>query len=131
MIVDTNVWIRHLTGDPPGQAEVAREFLTTARRIDLPDVVVAECVWVLESVYGVERWRIAEMMRSALELAEMLFYDGTQLRALELYETLNVDYVDAYLLAHAEWGHHGGPVATFDRELERKAQSHEVLLLGE
>jgi predicted nucleic acid-binding protein len=130
MIVDTNVWIRHLTGDPPEQAEVAREFLSTSPRIDLPDVVVAECVWVLESVYGVERWRIAEMMRSALELAEMLFYDGTQLRALELYETLSLDYVDAYVLAHAEWGHYG-PVATFDRELKRKAQSHGVLLLGE
>ncbi len=55
MILDTNVWIRHLTGDPPEQAELATELIATARRIDLPDVVVAECVYVLESVYRVER----------------------------------------------------------------------------
>jgi predicted nucleic acid-binding protein len=130
MIADTNVWIRHLTGDPPEQADIATEFLATARRVDLPDVVVAECVHVLESVYRVDRWRIAEMMRSALELAHQLFYDGTQLRALELYETTGLDYVDSYILAHAEYGSYG-PVATFDRGLKARADSVGVWLLDE
>lgn len=130
MIVDTNVWIRHLTGDPPDQAELATEFLATARRLELPDVVVAECVHVLESVYAVERWRIAEMMRSALGMAAMPFYDGAQLRALELYETIGLDYVDCYLLGYAEYGHYD-PVVTFDRRLKQRAESVGVRVLDE
>lgn len=130
MIVDTNVWIRHLTGDPPRQAEIATEFLATARHLHLPDVVLAECVHVLESVYDVERWRIAEMMRSALGMIAMPFYDGAQMRALELYETIGLDYVDCYVLATAEDGHYG-PVVTFDREIKRRAESVGVQLLGE
>jgi predicted nucleic acid-binding protein len=130
MIVDTNVWIRHLTGDPPDQAELATEFLATARRLELPDVVMAECIYVLESFYGVERWRIAEMMRSALGMAAMPFYDGARLRALELYETLDIGFVDAYLLAYAEYNR-ADPVVTFDRELKKRAQSVGVLVLDE
>lgn len=129
MIADTNVWIRHLTGDPPEQAELATEFLATARRVDLPDVVVAECVYVLESVYGVERWRVAEMMRSALGLT-WSYGDMAVIRALELYETTGLDFVDAYLLGFAEYGNYG-PVATFDRELKAKAESVGVLLIDE
>jgi predicted nucleic-acid-binding protein len=130
MILDTNVLIRHLTGDPPDQAEIATDFMATARSVLIPDVVVAECVFVLESYYGVERWRIAEMMRSALETVTPLAYDPAMYRYLELYETVNVGFVDAYLLAQAEYGN-WGPVVTFDRDLKRRAESHEVVLLGE
>ena len=130
MSPDTDVWIRHLTGDPPEQAELATEVLATARHLVLPDVVVAECVYVLESFYGVERWRVAEMMRSALGMAWVGFYDGAQLRALELYETLGLSYADAYPLAYAEHNNLG-PVVTFDREIDRKAESVGVRLLDE
>lgn len=132
MIPDTNVLIRHLTGDPPDQAAIATEFIATARRrsVRIPDVVIAECVFVLESYYGLERWRVAELMRSALETVSPLAHDPAMYRYLELYETLPVGFVDAYLLAQAEYGN-WGPVVTFDRDLKRRAESHEVLLLGE
>lgn len=133
VVLDTNVWIRHLTGDPPGQAELATELIATERYLDLPDVVLAECVYVLESVYGVERWRIAEMMRSALGYVSHYYsrgYDGTPLRALELYETTGLDFPDVYLLAYTEFNHYG-PVATFDRAIKSRAESVGVLLLDE
>lgn len=53
--VDTNVLIRHLTGDPPAEARRATEILAASERLLLSDVIVAECVYVLDSVYGVER----------------------------------------------------------------------------
>lgn len=130
MVLDTNVWIRHLTGDPPEQAEIATELIATSRRLALPDVVMAECVYVLESVYGVERWRVAEMMRSALGLLAIVADDCTLMRSLELYETAGLDYTDAYLLAYAEYRGEG-PVATFDRALKTRAESVGVLLLDE
>jgi len=128
MVLDTNVWVRHLTGDPPEQSEIATELIATERRLVLPDVVVAECVYVLESVYRVERWRVAEMMRSALGLTAIVADDSTLLRSLELYETTGLDYADAYLLAYAEYRGEG-PVASFDRALKARAESVGVHLL--
>ena len=130
MVLDTNVWIRHLTGDPPELAEEATELIATARRLVMPDVVLAESVYVLESVYGVERWRVAEMMRSAIDHLTWTGDDLTLMRALELYETTGLEFTDAYLLAYAEYRHEG-PVVTFDRKLKARAESVGVRLLGE
>ena len=51
--VDTNVLIRHLTGDPPDLAARATAFLAAADELLLPDLIVAEVVYVLESFYVV------------------------------------------------------------------------------
>ena len=53
--VDTNILVRHLTGDPPGQATRATRFLGEVDELVLVDLVVAEVVYVLESFYEVER----------------------------------------------------------------------------
>ena len=55
--LDTNVLIRHLTGDPPGQAARATRLLSRAGQLRLPDLIVAEVVNVLESFYEVPRPR--------------------------------------------------------------------------
>jgi hypothetical protein len=47
--IDTSILIRHLTGDPPGQARRATRFLTRAEELLLTDLVAAEVVYVLES----------------------------------------------------------------------------------
>ena len=63
--LDTNVLIRHLTGDPPEMAARATAALASADQLMLADVVVAECVYMLESFYEVERQKVAELMRAA------------------------------------------------------------------
>ena len=60
--------IRHLTGDPPEMAARATAALAAAEELMLADVVAAECVYVLESFYEVERRRVAELMRAAIAL---------------------------------------------------------------
>jgi predicted nucleic acid-binding protein len=47
--VDTDILVRHLTGDPPEQAARASRFLAAADELLLADLVVAEVVCVLES----------------------------------------------------------------------------------
>lgn len=49
MLLDTNVVVRHLTGQPPDQARRATRFLREAEALDLPRLIVAELVYVLES----------------------------------------------------------------------------------
>jgi len=69
----------------------------------LADVVVAECVYVLESFYEVERQRIAELMRAAIALPSIKTVDrASLLRALEVYEVDRLDFAEAYLVAQAE-----------------------------
>ncbi len=69
----------------------------------LSDLVVAECVYVLESFYEVERSRVAELMRSAIALSSVTVVDAALLlRSLELYETERIDFAEAYLVASAE-----------------------------
>ncbi|MFM9023688.1 MAG: PIN domain-containing protein, partial [Solirubrobacterales bacterium] len=85
--LDTNVVIRHLTGDPPGQAARATAALASDEPLLLSDVVFAECVFVLESVYGVTRERVADLLRSILTQRSTETVNAlTLLRALAIYE---------------------------------------------
>lgn len=116
--VDTNVLIRHLTGDPPKMARLATRFLAAADELLLADLIVAECVYVLESFYEVERERVAELMRAAIGMPAMRVVDADLLlRALELYEHDRLDFADAYLVACAE-ATGVGAIASFDKSLD-------------
>jgi predicted nucleic-acid-binding protein len=101
--LDTNVLIRHLTGDPPQQARRATRFLAQADELLLPDLIVAEVVFVLESFYEVERGRIAELVRAVIGFPAIVVGDAALLlRAIEIYELERLDFAEAYLVASAE-----------------------------
>lgn len=111
--------IRHLTGDPHDQAARATSVLSSGETLLLTDLVLAECVYVLESFYEVPRERVAELMRSALALPNLATVDETVLlRALAIYEMDRLDFAEAYLAAQAE-ATGVGEVLSFDRSLDR------------
>ena len=117
--VDTNILIRHLTGDPPHQAARATRFLTTADELLLADLVVAEVVYVLESFYELPRARVAELVRAIVAFPAVVVLDPAMLlRALEVYETARLDVAEAYLVAQAERSG-VGVVVSFDRAIDR------------
>src|SRR3990167_3089024 len=64
--VDTNVLIRHLTGDPPEMASRATRYLETADELLLPDLILAEVAYVLESFYETPRAQVAPTLRAVL-----------------------------------------------------------------
>ena len=83
-------------------ARRATAVLASGERLLLADLVLAECVYVLESFYEVPRVRVAELMRSALALPTMETVDPMSLlRALEVYEIDRLDFAEAYLVAQA------------------------------
>ena len=99
----------------------ATAALAAADELMLADVVVAECVYVLESFYEVERQRIAELLRAAIALPSIKTVDRTSLlRALEVYEVDRLDFAEAYLVAQAE-ATGVGTILTFDRTVDRVA----------
>ena len=117
--IDTNVLVRHLTGDPPELAARATRFLAEAEQLLLADLVLAEMVYVLESYYEVERRRVAEFARSVVAFpAVMTVDDALLLRTVEVYEAHRLDFADAYLVASAE-ATGVGAIASFDRDIDR------------
>jgi predicted nucleic-acid-binding protein len=119
--VDTNILVRHLTGDPPDLAARATRFLQEADELLLPDLILAEVVYVLESFYEVPRERVAEIGRTILAFDAITVIDrDLLLRAIELYEVDRLDFADAYLVASAEVTG-VGVVASFDQAIGRVA----------
>jgi predicted nucleic-acid-binding protein len=97
----------------------ATAALAAAEELLLADLVVAECVYVLESFYEVERVRVAELTRAAIALPSIKTVDATALlRALELYEVERLDFAEAYLVAQAE-ATGVGSVLSLDKSIDR------------
>lgn len=117
--VDTNILVRHLTGDPPSMAARATAYLAMADELLLADLIVAETVYVLESYYDVPRPQVAEAMRSLIAFDAMVTVDpALLLRAIEVYELDGLDFAEAYLIACAE-STGVGRVLSFDRSIDR------------
>lgn len=117
--IDTNIIVRHLTGDPPAMAKRATGFLTNERELLLADLIVAETVYVLESFYEAPRGQVAEAVRSLIAFDSIVCVDPPLLiRAIEVYETDQLDFAEAYLVACAE-STEVGRVASFDKALDR------------
>jgi len=117
--VDTNIIIRHLTGDPPDLAARATAFLAASDDLLLTDLIVAETVYVLESFYEVPRTEVAGLIRAVVAFPAMRTVDlALLLRSVEIYETYGIDFAEAYLAASAEVAG-VSLVASFDRTLDR------------
>lgn len=118
MLLDTNILVRHLTGEPRDQADRATAFLREAEALELPALIVAELVYVLEAVYEQPRPQVAALVRSVLAHPPVrASEESVLLRAIELYETTGVHFAEAYLASLAE--QRDGLVASFDRDLDR------------
>lgn len=117
--VDTNVLVRHLTGDPADLAARATAYLASVRELLLTDLVAAETVYVLESFYEAHRNEVATALRSLVAFESLVCVDpALLLRAVEVYETDRIDFAEAYLVACAE-STGVGKVASFDRSIDR------------
>jgi len=118
-LVDTNILVRHLTGDPPAQARRATAFLRQADELILTDLILAELVYVLESYYERPRGDVTKLSRSLLALDSIAVADhDLLLRSLDLYESERLDFAEVYLAATAEISGID-KVVSFDRGLDR------------
>jgi predicted nucleic acid-binding protein len=117
--VDTNVLVRHLIGDPPKLAARATAYLQRESELLVADLIVAETIYVLESLYEVARPEISEAMRALVVMESVSVIDAPLLlRAVEIYEYDRLDFAEAYLIASAE-STGVMQVASFDRSIDR------------
>jgi predicted nucleic-acid-binding protein len=100
-------------------ARRASALLASGERLLLADLVLAECIFVLESFYEVEREQVAALMRAVIGFPAIETVDpATLLRAVEVYELDRLDFAEAYLVALAE-GTGVTEIVSFDRSIDR------------
>jgi predicted nucleic-acid-binding protein len=121
--LDTNVLVRYFTQDDPKQSPLAKRLLNDTLTRDAPGhvnlVTLAETVWVLRRVYGIDRQEAAEVVATLLA-GEQLQIDrrATVRHALQDYGAGLADFADcliARLNAEAGCAH----TVTFDRKAAR------------
>ncbi|AGT32653.1 twitching motility protein PilT [Geobacillus genomosp. 3] len=121
--IDTNVVIRIMTGHPQELAEEVGDMLQKVEAgeliLRLNPLVVAECCWVLASVY--------QASPSDISAALLKFTDGIGIeteekdvvqQALRDYGEKKVDFIDAYIAAHAK-ANPPEDVVTWDKHVRR------------
>ncbi len=107
--VDTNVIVRAVTDDDLNQKERARRLF---RRVEDGEAILTTCESVLVEVvqvlsskrlYGWPRGAIRDYLVGLLNLVGFQIPGKrSYLRALELYGSTNIDFVDALNIAHME-----------------------------
>lgn len=130
ILLDTNVLIRHFTGDPPDQAARATAAIRQAVPNDLLllDLHVAECVYVLEGPYRQSKSNVVRLLSSVLGVpAIRLEREDVIRRSLDLYHT-GLDFADAYLVARGEDGglHRVRSFDRFDAKLRKSTKVRRV-----
>lgn len=120
---DTNLFIRFFTGDPDNQAQESRKFLDQVSRgkyeLYVCDLIIAEIIYVLESIYHLDRYSIVEKILAIAEIDNTVIENRqVVLKALDLYEEKNIDFIDAYLVSHSV-KNNCDTVFTFDRDFKK------------
>lgn len=116
--IDTNVLVRLLVGDDARQASAAEAFIEKAAGGWISHLVLAECVWVLESVYSRTRTQIGAVIETLLDHSLLALQEGEVVAAaLSLFKRHRVvGFSDCLVLEIARQAGHL-PLATFDKRL--------------
>lgn len=116
--VDTNVLVRLIARDDPAQTKTAEEFVERGAWVS--HLVLAETVWVLDSVYGLDPTRIALTIQMVLEHRSLSLQDSDVVaNALDRFrQRPGVGFSDCLALEVARKAGHS-PLGTFDRSLAR------------
>jgi predicted nucleic-acid-binding protein len=118
LALDTNVLVRLIARDEPTQVRVAEEFVSKGAWIS--HLVLAETVWVLDSVYGLSRDKLTVAVEMLLNHRELTLQDSDVVsEALENYRKRTaVDFSDCLVLGIAKKAGHM-PIGTFDRDFAK------------
>ena len=122
LFADTNLLLRHLVQNHESQGAQASDLIAASDRgevsiIVLP-VVLAECVYVLESHYKLGHAKVAEVLTVLLGSPGFKITDLTiYIDALDRYGEGKAHFVDCVLAAHG--AARQVPVATFGAGFKR------------
>lgn len=127
VVIDANVFVTLLTGRDEKQYEAAQALLKDAEDGNLvamlPQFVVFEVTYVLQSFYNVTGERLASMIRDLVTFPGVQTIDDCPWRRiLEIWPDPLRDLADASIVAVATTNRYEA-VATFDRKFGNRLES--------
>jgi predicted nucleic-acid-binding protein len=116
--IDTNVLVRLVARDDVEQVQAAEDFV--AKGAWVSHLVLAEMIWVLDSVYDLTRDKITIAVEMLLNHRDLTLQDAEVVAAaLDHYRGRSmVDFSDCLALEIARKAGHL-PLGTFDRHLSK------------
>ncbi len=123
--VDTNVVVRLLARDDDKQTALAEKFVDAGAWVST--LVLAESVWVLESVYALSKLRQLRAISMLLEHQKLVLQDSELVRAalVDFGAHRGVSFSDCLLVAAARDAGHT-PVGTFDKKLSKLSDTQSI-----
>jgi predicted nucleic acid-binding protein len=126
VVVDANVFLSTLVHRNDKQREAAKTLLLKAEdgelEVILPQFVVFEIVYVLQSTYRVPGFELAPMLRDLIALPGVLVIDECPWkRVLEYWPAPLPSLADAALIAVAASKRYDA-IATFDQKLGKRSK---------
>lgn len=116
--LDANVVLRLILNDVPDQSDRAAEYVGGSQCY-ITDVVVSECVFVLEKVYKLDRRFIKDAMEIFFDLETLSFNETLIEETFNIYVSQKaLSFADCYSVAEARLK--GNDLLTFDRAIIKK-----------
>ena len=128
-LIDTNVILRYLLGDHPKFSPKAESFMGDisegTKKPEIFDVVIVECIYVMEKYYQIPKNEISTMLSGILNFSGIVNPDRSELlEALLKYNSTNIDIVDCILAAHSS---PEKVVVSFDKDMKKLKAVSEIL----
>ena len=120
--LDANIIVRFLENDSKELSPKAKRILESAskenRKLYIDEVVVAEVIWVLSSVYESPRDKIARQMSKLVNQNWVINpRKKTILNTLQRFSNSSLSYIDCWLLEVC--AKRGLKLETFDKALQK------------
>ena len=120
-LIDTNVILRYLLGDHVKFSQKAEDFMLEVskgvKKAEILDIVIVECIYVMEKFYNVPKSVIVDKLSKILNFSGIINPDRSKiLKALFQYEKSNIDIVDCILASQSSLER---VVVSFDKDFEK------------
>lgn len=118
-LLDTNLIIRFLINDFPQQANAVEKLLKNTHEVlILPDVVVVEIIYVLQSNYKFSKEEAVDKVYAFIQTSAIICNRALIFNTLVTYLNHSISFVDAYLAAYSEIEKLEG-IYSFDKGLDK------------
>lgn len=114
-LIDANVILRFLLNDNKEMAKESKEIIKQGAYTR--NEIIAEVVYVLESVYNMERDAISNDLKAILKVVKIEDKDALE-ETIKIYKDTSLDFVDCVIIGR----NHilGEEVFSFDKKLNNK-----------
>lgn len=115
ILIDANVILRYLLNDVEDMAKESEKIIKLGART-LPEVI-AKVIYVLKSVYKIEREEIANAILEILKEID-IEHKKTVIEAVKIFSETNLDFVDCILVAYKKI--ENAEIFSFDKKLNNR-----------